>query len=679
MRKTKRKTFMKKLVLVLIAFWGIHWAIAQEKCASHTYEQELREKYPQQFGTKEQFETWLAEKIAERKRLGNAARTGPYTVPVIIHVIYNNASIAVSNNSPNIPYGQAVSQIRVLNEDYRKTNPDFSTNVRAVFQSKAGTMDITFVPATKDPNGNWLVEPGVERINGEARFNKESWSVNECNSILKPQTYWDPQKYFNIWVVKFSGINDTGLFGYAQFPSISPAWGTTPGADNTDGVVLNWRATGSNYDAMGNPLSTPYVSTSNLICSNCDKGRTATHEVGHWLGLRHIWGDTDGSGCSNPNSNDYCTDTPYQNGPTSTGPCGSPNTCPTLEPEYGNADVVDQRENYMDYSSDGCMGMFTTQQVARMEAVMDNSPNRASLTTSANIAAVAPTRPNGLYVGIYSNRTQIMEGDNVNFYQLVQAESVPNPTTYTWNFDIDGLGGVSPATFSGATPPAVTFNKAGTYKVRLTISNGTNTAQSNIINIEVGLKAPSNLQFLDATGSGSNLATADVAKLKWNDNSNSEDNYIIERKKNTEPISAFTTIATLPSNTTTYDDNFATNPSIISGEKYNYRVKAVKGSLEGSISGTIRLDKVTALDETPLAQQIGVYPNPARNSFVVNLQGIQVQQARLQLYNPIGQAIVEQITENGQAHFSVESLPKGMYILKIHTEKGIAVKRLSVQ
>ncbi|WP_448528085.1 T9SS type A sorting domain-containing protein [Raineya sp.] len=668
---------MKKLLLTFIALWGLHWAMAQEKCASHIEEQELREKYPQQFGTKEQFETWLAEKIAERKRFGNAARTGPYTVPVIIHVIYNNASIAVSNNSPNIPYGQAASQIRVLNEDYQKTNPDFSTVVRAVFQPKAGSMDITFVPATKDPNGNWLVEPGVERINGEARFNKESWSRTECNSILKPQTYWDPQKYFNIWVVKFSGGDDMGLFGYAQFPSISPAWGTTPGADNTDGVVLNWRATGSNYDAMGNPLSTPYVSASNLICSNCDKGRTATHEVGHWLGLRHIWGDV--SGCGNANHDDYCTDTPDQSGSSPIGACSSPNTCTTLETEYSNTDVPDQRENYMDYSSDACMGMFSLQQVARMEAVMDNSPNRASLTTPANIAAVAPTRPTGLYVSIYGSRTQIIEGDNINFYQLSQAEGVPNPTSYSWNFDVDGLGGVSPATFSGATPPAVTFNKVGTYKVRLTISNGSNTAQSNVININIGLRAPSALQFLDVVNPGPNAKSVDVAKLKWNDNSNSEDNYVIERKKNTEPNSAFAVIATLPANSTTYNDNFANNNAIESGQRYNYRVKAVKGTLEGSVTGSIILERVTALDETPLAREIGLYPNPAQNSFIVDLKGIQVQEARLVLYSSLGQIVSEQTTRSSEATFSVERLPKGMYLLKIYTEKGVAVKRLSVQ
>ncbi len=672
---------MKKLVLLLIAFWGLHWAIAQEKCASHIYEKQLREQYPEIYRSKEEFETWMAQKVAER-RAGISQRSGPYTIPVIIHIVYDNASWQILNNTRNITYAQAESQIRVLNRDFNKTNLDFSSVVKPIFQPKAGSLNITFVPATKDPNGNFLTEPGVERINGEALFNIQKWAgpgpSSNTDNILKPQTIWDPTKYLNIWVVEFQS---SGLFGYATFPPYPSLPGNPGGATSSnDGVVITWRAFGSNVDPDTN-TPTNFVSPANLLCTGCDRGRTTTHELGHWLGLRHIWGDGE-AGCTNVNFNDYCQDTPFttsSNNPSF--PCPSPDKCPsTPEPAYGSStSVPDQNENYMDYSADACMGMFSQDQIARMEIIMDNSPQRTSLTSPANISAVAPTRPAGLYVTIYPEKTKILEGESISFVQVNQAESVPAPTTYTWNFDVDGLGGVSPATFSGATPPAVTFNKAGTYKVRLTISNGTNTAQSNIINIEVGLKAPSNLQFLDATGSGSNLATADVAKLKWNDNSNSEDNYIIERKKNTEPLSAYAVIATLPPNTTTYNDNFATNPSIVSGEKYNYRVKAVKGSLEGSISGTIRLDKVTALDETPLAQQIGVYPNPTRNSFVVDLQGVQVQQARLQLYNPIGQVIIEQITQNGQAHFSVERLPKGMYLLKIHTEKGVAVKRLSVQ
>lgn len=667
---------MKQLLQLLITCISLNFSLwAQEKCVSHVYEQMLREKFPEEYGTKEDFERWIAQKLAER-RAGISQRSGPYTVPVIIHVVYDSATWQVQSNTRNIPYAQAESQIRVLNRDFNKTNLDFNTVVRAEFQPKASSLNITFVPATKDPNGNWLTEPGVERINGQARFGITQWSAlgGNTDNILKPQTIWDPNKYLNIWVVEFQNPN---LFGYAEFPAYSLPGNPGGSTNSTDGVVVTWRAFGSNVDPdTGTP--TPYVSASNLLCTDCDRGRTTTHELGHWLGLRHIWGDV--SGCGNPNSDDYCNDTPDQNTSTpTTSPCPFPNTCPTLEPAYGNTDVDDQRENFMDYSADACMGMFTQDQVARMEVIMDNAPRRASLTTAANLAAVAPPRPNGLYVDIYSNKTQIIEGETVNFAQINQNQGVAAATNFSWNFDLDNIGGVSPATFSGPNPPAITFNKVGTYKVRLTISNGSNTAQSNIIQIDVGLKGPSNLQFLNAEGSGANAKVIDVAKLKWNDNSNSEDNYIVERKKNTDPISAYAVIATLPPNTTTYDDNFTTNPAIVSGQKYDYRIKAIKGSQQGSVAGSIILERATALYASPLADQAIIYPNPTQETLTVNLEALQVQSGTIEIYNAVGQSIQKKAFQGNKVTFDVGHFSKGIYILKVITDKGSFVKRLSIQ
>ncbi|MDX1902722.1 MAG: T9SS type A sorting domain-containing protein [Thermonemataceae bacterium] len=673
---------MKKILTLLFVTLLSNWAWGQEKCLSHVYEQELRAKYPQYMGTQEDFERILAQKIEERKRLGSAARTGPYTIPVIIHVIYNNSSTTIANNSVNIPYGQAASQIRVLNEDFQKTNPDFSANVRAVFQPYAGDMDVTFVAATKDPNGNYLTEPGVERINGEERFGVAAWSTDQCNSTLKPGTYWDPSKYFNFWVVKFSGSNDTGLFGYAQFPSMTPGWGTSGGADNTDGVVINWRATGSNYDAAGNALSTPYVSSANLICSNCDKGRTATHEIGHWLGLRHTWGDQ--SGCSGPNFDDYCDDTPELSGasPVETNcvTARTKNSCTGVDAFYGS-DVLDQIENYMDYSADGCMGMFSADQVARMEAVMDVAPNRASLTTPANISAVAPTRPNDLYVTIYAiGTTSGKEGDNFSFQQASQSEGLAAINSYTWNFDVDGIGGVSPATFSGATPPAVTFGSVGTYKVQLTVSNGTQSKSSNIITVTTTLKGPSSLQFTNKVGTGAAAKVVGQADLQWVDNSTSEDNYIVERKKNSEPTSAYVTLATLAANTTTYSDVYSSTNSVENGQSYNYRVTAKKGSSTASVTATIKVEfnqEVTAIEDA-FSKEVSLYPNPAQTSFQVDLSKLQVNEASMVLFNTLGQKIMDKTLSNGVSEINVSKMPKGMYLLKINTNKGVALKRVIV-
>lgn len=666
---------MKKSLTFIFVFLAFQWAFGQEKCASHTYEQMLRAKYPH-LGTVEQFEQWIAQKIAERRN-NPVARTGPYKIPVIIHVIYQNSQSTIQNGSQNIPYEQAISQIRVLNEDYQRTNADAS-NTRSVFIPFAGTMpDLEFVPATKDPNGNVLPEPGVERINGEVRFGKTSWSApgGDTDTQLKPNTIWDPTKYLNIWSVNFSS---SGLFGYAQFPEGSGLPGMPTGTEpaNTDGVVINYRSIGSNYDAAGNPVSGgPYITSP--LAPGTDRGRTATHEIGHWLGLRHIWGDGD---CS---ADDFCDDTPSQDGdsPLTTN-CASShanNTCTTTDVPYG-IDAPDQIENYMDYSADVCMNMFTTDQVNRMYTVLDNSPRRNTLTAAA--ATVAAPILTGAYAIITPSTKNIIEGEQVYFTGngRMGDNEVPNTiTSWQWNFDVDGIGGATPATFNGQNPGNVTFGKAGNYKVRLTVSNGT-TSGFTEVTIVSGLKSPSSLDFINAEGSGTKRKVVDRAEMFWEDNSNSEDNYLIQRKKSSEPVSAFVTIATLPANTTTYTDEFATgSPAIEAGTTYTYRVTATKGTLTASVSRNIILDIVNALSETPLAREVRIYPNPAQSSFSVDLGTLQVNTVKLQLCNTVGQIVAQKTLNTNQIDFDVQNLPKGMYLLKIETDKGVGVKRITIQ
>ena len=177
--------------------------------------------------------------------------------------------------------------------------------------------------------------------------------MSDFNNSIKPQTQWDPTRYFNIWLADLGG----GLLGYAQFPSSSglPGLNTNGGNANTDGVVV----TSSSVGSVANPSSGgPY----NL-------GRTLTHEVGHWLGLRHIWGDS--SACTN---DDFCADTP--DATNSNGGCPTVDSCPS---DGLGADMV---ENYMDYSNDACLNTFTADQKTRIQAVLANSPRRMELATS---------------------------------------------------------------------------------------------------------------------------------------------------------------------------------------------------------------------------------------------------------------------------------------------------------
>ena len=299
------------------------------------------------------FEAWLAPKIEEIKRLRLAGRLpAVIKIPVVVHVIHNGDAVGVNEN---IADGQVLSQITVFNQDFRRMSgtPGFGSGVDTT---------IEFCLAKVDPNGNPTT--GIDRVSRSAA----SYNTMAAIQAAKTATIWDPTKYLNMWTFAFGGGMASTL-GYAQFPSGSglEGMGTDPCIDDlgggnatTDGVVCNFNTWGSRtIFPTGTYAGTQY-----------DKGRTMTHEVGHMFGLRHTWGD---GGCE---SDDFCADTPncdsdYYAG-AGTGGCNAPFQC-------GNTRQI---ENYMDYSDDGCMNIFTQNQKDRMLAVLMNSPRRDDLLVS---------------------------------------------------------------------------------------------------------------------------------------------------------------------------------------------------------------------------------------------------------------------------------------------------------
>ena len=266
-------------------------------------------------------------------------------IPAVVHVIHNGESVGTGSN---ISYDQILSQIEVLNEDFRRA---FGTNGYNEHPDGADT-EIEFYLAETDPDGNILPEPGVHRYDG----GRESWPKgpvrNPIDTNIKPNTIWPPEDYFNIWTVNFGGFVSRDLLGYAQFPSDSglPGLNADGGSAETDGIVVGYKYFGSSEKGNFPELIAPY-----------DLGRTTTHEVGHWLGLRHIWGDGD---CT---VDDFCTDTPTAEAPNFS--C-TPNI---------SCESEDMIENYMDYTEDSCMKIFTEEQKQRMLTVLENSPGRREL------------------------------------------------------------------------------------------------------------------------------------------------------------------------------------------------------------------------------------------------------------------------------------------------------------
>ncbi|GIV35170.1 MAG: hypothetical protein KatS3mg031_2705 [Chitinophagales bacterium] len=332
-----RYFFLTILLLTLpVGMYAQH-----DRCGTMYADSVLRSKIPGA-PTLADFENWLQQKMNQSAAAGLAARKSVITIPVIVHVIHNGDPVGTNEN---ISQAQVMSQLEVLNEDFRRLNAD-TVNTPAAFRPVAADVEIEFCPALVDPDGNLLAEPGIHRVNmGQATWS----STTDIDNNLKPATIWDPTRYFNIWTVNFG--SGSSLLGYAQFPEGSGLAGMPAGAQNalTDGIVCRYDA----FGRVGN-VTAPY-----------NRGRTATHETGHWLGLRHIWGD---GGCG---TDDYCSDTPESDASNS-----------GCDPSHVSCGTVDMVQNYMDYSNDACMNLFTLCQKTRMLTVMQNSPRRMELISS---------------------------------------------------------------------------------------------------------------------------------------------------------------------------------------------------------------------------------------------------------------------------------------------------------
>ncbi|MEU4197354.1 M43 family zinc metalloprotease [Kribbella sp. NPDC026611] len=286
----------------------------RRQCGVMEVHRRLLSTSPEYAAARSALETATLDYIAGEQRFAGIAR-----IPCVVHVVWNT-------NAQNISQAQIDSQIDVLNRDYRATNPDTSI-VPPVFSGLIADARIEFFLATEDPNGN--PHSGVTRTQtSTASFGTDDKVKSTATGGIDP---WDTSRYLNIWVCQLGG----GLLGYAQFPG---------GPANTDGVVILHSGFGTNGTAAA-----PF----NL-------GRTTTHEVGHYLNLFHIWGD-DGSGCS---GTDECADTPNAAGPNFGVPTFPHVTC-------SNGPNGDLFYDYMDYTDDRGMVMFTTDQVARMQAALD--------------------------------------------------------------------------------------------------------------------------------------------------------------------------------------------------------------------------------------------------------------------------------------------------------------------
>lgn len=358
-----------KIIILTLSSFSVHAQQDNQTCVAEVPSQHWENHFQQ-----------LISEFKSNEKHKNSSSF--YTIPVIFHIIHGGETVGTY---PNLTQGQINSQLVVLNQDFSGTAYNIANypvnafvnwainqalptaNLDINGRVKIADFNIQFCLATKDPLGNILPEPGIDRINYVSNglqnpnaFATQATFKTYLDNTLKPNTIWDVTKYMNVWITDKNTALTSG--GVSSVPPLSGLSGIPNTAtDSTDGIWCYAKATGS---YMNFP-------TGHYVSTNVD-GRTLTHETGHYLGLRHIWGD---ASCAT----DYCNDTPpseSENGgsptyPHNVGSCSSPSNNPDGE----------MFMNYMDYTMGPSKYMFTVDQMTRAQTAMLNSPFRNQLGT----------------------------------------------------------------------------------------------------------------------------------------------------------------------------------------------------------------------------------------------------------------------------------------------------------
>lgn len=336
-----------------------------------------------------------------------------YVIPVVFHIIHDNGP-------ENISDAQVEDAIRVLNEDYNKLNSDWP-NVKAEFLDIVADVGITFRLAQRDPQGNCT--NGITRTKNSATY----LGNEQMTSVIQ----WPRNRYMNVWVGASAG--GANVAGYTNYPFVL---NNNP---SSDGIVLKHNFVGG------------------IGTSSPSNARTLTHEVGHWINLPHLWGNSNEPNLqSNCNIDDGIADTPNTIGWQSCNRNGI--SCGTL----------DNVENYMEYAF--CSKMFTNGQAARMIAALTSTiAQREQLWQPANLVFTGVDLPGELCVARFSSNSQsVCSGTAVSFTD----QSYHNVNSRTWQFP----GGTPENSTEEA--PSVIYNTPGTFAVTLTVSDGVNSVSS---------------------------------------------------------------------------------------------------------------------------------------------------------------------------------------------------------
>lgn len=397
---------------LLMALMSVPKIYAQEQpgCGLHYKLNELYSKYPDL----EADQNELLERSKHYSPSGD--REEIYIIPVVFHIIHENGA-------ENISDAQIMDQMAILNRDFRKLNADTS-EIMDEFTAIAADTKIEFRLANIDPFGNCT--NGIEHIYSHETNNGDDYSkLNQ----------WPRTRYLNVWIVKSM---EDGVAGYAYYPSA-----VSTGLHYADGIIILNNFIGS-------------IGTSSSF-----NARALTHEIGHWLGLPHVWGSTNSPEVA-------CGDDGIEDTPETAGH----SSCVLIDTDNCNVGIAENVQNYMEYSY--CSRMFTLDQQNVMNLTLETPVSgRNNLHTEANRTSSGILDTPILCTPLpdfYSNREIVCPGGTIQYLPSVQRANVEE---YSWYFP----GGTP--TYSTDASPIVSYDTPGIYSVELTV---TNAAGSETIN-----------------------------------------------------------------------------------------------------------------------------------------------------------------------------------------------------
>lgn len=571
------------------------------------------------------------------------------TIPVVFHVVYNTSS-------QNISDAQCQYQIDQLNLDFALLNPD-AANTPAIFSGLKSATNLRFCLATRDPNGN--ATTGVERRSTTTT----SFSTNDNikHTSTGGMDAWSASSYLNIWTGNLSG----GVLGYAQFPG---------GPASTDGVVFAYGTIGS----VAHPgTATPY-----------HLGRTATHEIGHWAGLYHIWGD-DGTSCS---GSDLIGDTPNQ--------ADENYGCPSY-PNPSCSNTSDMYMNYMDYTDDVCMFMFTAGQAAVSNALFVSGGARFSLASS--LGCQAPSGGScGTPVSLSSSGittttatlswAAVSGASSYNVqYKLSSASTWTTVSTAsaslsltgltsgsTYNWQVQAVCGATSGNYSSAS--SFTTQSAGGCTDNYESNNTSSTAKVISANTSVTAKigTSTDVDWFYFTNSSS------APKIKITLTNLPYDYDVKLYKSNGTTLlgtseNGGTTSETIIYNTTTVGTYrikvYGYGGAYSSTSCYNLLASTSASNFRTVDGGTIEV----AVSESVL----NLYPNPTTNKLNVDYTALANENIIINVYDVTGRQFYSEkntANEGPNTYFEdFDNLDNGVYLLEINNGVSSQVKRFVIQ